>query len=364
MLPRVTATVDLAAIRHNFGRVRQLARGRRVMAAIKADAYGHGAVQVARALADADALAVACLEEAVVLREAGIAQPIVLLEGVLDAAEAREAAARELTIVVHDDQQLAAVQSLDGARPVPVWIKLDTGMNRLGFVPERAPELLERLAALPAVRLVGWMSHLACADDRESGFTTQQLARFLKATEGLPGERSLANSAAVLHWPDTHLDWVRPGLMVYGASPFPGATGAEHGLRPAMRLAARILSIREVRAGDRVGYGARWRAVRDARLAIVSAGYADGVRRSLPVQGLRFPVAGGSAELVGTVSMDMLCLDLYGAPAARVGDWVTLWGEPPAPAIEQVAAAAGTIPWELMCALTGRVRMVWEGGAD
>ncbi len=362
MVPRVSATVDLAAIRHNLRRVRETAPRARVMAAVKADAYGHGAVQVAHALSDADALAVACLEEAVSLREAGLRQPLVLLEGVLSAGEAREAARIGATMVVHDAQQLAWLAQAGGGEPMPAWIKLDTGMHRLGFPAAQAASVGQRLGALPGVELLGFMSHLACADEPDSTMTHRQIARFNEAVRGLPGQRSLANSAGILAWPQAHLDWVRPGLMLYGASPFADRTAADLGLRPAMRLESRLLSVHEVRAGETVGYGASWQAPRDTRVGIVAVGYADGLHRALAGSGVAFRVHGAPAALVGRVSMDMIAVDLSQVPAARVGDPVLLWGEEPR--IEAVAACAGTVAYELMCGLTRRVKFVYRDEAE
>lgn len=354
MTPRVTATIDLAAIRHNLARVRACAPGARVMAAIKADGYGHGAVAVAGALADADALAVACVEEALQLRSAGIDRPIVLLEGVLSTEEAGLCARHGLGVVVHDRQQLTWLAALPESAAVRCWIKLDTGMNRLGFPSTAAADTLQALQALPGTRFGGWMTHLACADEAESPMTALQIECFAAAVRGLPGERSLANSAGILGHPDSHADWVRPGLMLYGASPFPGRDGREHGLRPAMQLRSRILSIHAVRAGETVGYGARWHCPRDTRLGVVSIGYADGLHRALPTSGVQFGLRGGQAELVGRVSMDMISIDLSRVPEARIGDPVTLWGD--SPRVETIAGQAGTLAYELLCGLTNRVR--------
>lgn len=354
LTPRVTAGIDLGAVRHNLARVRAAAPESRVMAAIKADAYGHGAVPVARALADADALAVACVEEALQLRDAGIDQTVVLLEGVLSADEARLCARHRLAVVVHDRQQLTWLGALAETEAVDCWIKLDTGMNRLGFPSTEAARTLEALQATAGCRFIGWMTHLACADERQSPMTAWQIESFDAALRGLPGQRSLANSAGILAHPRAHADWVRPGLMLYGASPFTDERAVDLGLRPVMTLRSRILSMHEVRAGDSVGYGARWHCQRDTRLGVVAVGYADGLHRSLPTSGVRFRVRDAQVELVGRVSMDMISVDLSRVPDARVGDRVTLWGGNPA--VEEIAAQAGTLAYESFCGLTRRVK--------
>jgi alanine racemase len=356
-IPRVTATVDLAAIRHNLGRVREFAPGARVMAAIKADAYGHGAVQVGRALeqAGADAFAVACLEEALVLREAGLQGAITLLEGVLSAQEAEEASRLRLQVVVHDSWQLELLQALPPQRPLSLWFKLDSGMNRLGFAPAAAARLHQAVRARPDWALAGWITHLACADDTASAMTGRQLEVFDQALQGLPGPRSAANSAGLIAWPGARLDWVRPGLMLYGASPLPGRSAAELGLKAAMRVESRLIAVHQLQEGDTVGYGATFRCPQAMPVGVVAVGYADGVHRILPT-GAPVLIHGQRAPMVGRVSMDMITVDLRGLPQARVGDTVTLWGEG-LPA-EEVAGWAGTLAYELFCGLTNRVHFV------
>ncbi len=344
--------VDLDALRHNLARARDAAGKARVMAVVKADAYGHGLAEAARALADADALAVACVGEAAALREAGWEGRIVVLEGVADAAGLREAAALEADLVVHAPEQLALLEGAGSRRPLDVWVKLDTGMHRLGFPPEAAAGLAARLAGLAAVGTVRWMTHLACADDRRDGATARQLARFAAALEGIPGERSAANSGGLLGWPEAALDWARPGIMLYGASPFTGATGETEGLRPAMRFETRLIAVTRRRRGDALGYGGAWVCPEDMPVGVAAAGYGDGYPRHAP-SGTPVLVRGRRAALVGRVSMDMILVDLRGVPDARPGDPVTLWG--PGLPVEAVAAAAGTIPYELLCAVSGRV---------
>jgi len=355
------ATIDLDALRHNLRLLRSRARGARVMAVIKADAYGHGLVPVARALADeADALAVAHLSEARALRQAGIRSPIVLLHGALGEGEWREVLEWDLQPVVHRSAQVDLLERLRPRRPATVWLKVDTGMHRLGVAPAELPALHRRLSALlgepPRI-----MSHLACADVPDSPFHARQVERFLAVTEGLPGARSLANSAALLSRPDLALDWVRPGIALYGASPFPGRRGREWGLRPAMTFQARLLAVRPLARGEAVGYGATWRAPHDLPLGTVAVGYGDGYPRACP-SGTPVHVRGRAAALAGRVSMDLVTLDLSAVPEAVPGDAVTLWGG--GLPVETVAEAAGTIPYELLTRLGGRVARRYVGGGD
>lgn len=356
-VPRVTATVDLSAVRHNLARVREYAPRSKVMAAIKADAYGHGAVPVGRALQDAgvDAFAVACLEEALVLREAGLSAPITLLEGVLSLQEAEEAARLQLQVVVHDFWQLDLLLQLPPERPLALWFKLDSGMHRLGFPLAAARQLADRLRQRPAWTLAGWMTHLACADEAENPMTQRQIEAFEQAVEGLPGPRSIANSAGLIAWSRARVDWVRPGLMLYGSSPLPGKTGADLGLVAAMAVESRLIAVHELEAGETVGYGATFRCPERMRVGVVAVGYADGVHRILPT-GAPVLIHGRRSPIVGRVSMDMITVDLRQLPQAQVGDAVLLWG-PGLPA-EEVAGWAGTLAYELFCGLTNRVHFV------
>lgn len=359
-IPRVTATVDLSAVRHNLSRVRALAPTSKVMAAIKADGYGHGAVPVAQALAGAgvDAFAVACLEEAVTLRDAGIGTRIALLEGVLSRDEAIEAAALGLEIVIHDRWQLELLASLPADQPLAVWFKLDSGMHRLGFPLAQAPSLNETLRVHPNWRLQGWITHLACADDLSSPMTQAQIGAFETAMHGISGDRSIANSAGLIAWPQARVDWVRPGLMLYGASPMPGQTGADLGLQPAMHVASRLIAVHEIAAGETVGYGATYTCPETMRVGVVAVGYADGVHRILPT-GAPVLIHGSRAPIIGRVSMDMITVDLRGLPQAAVGDPVTLWGA--GLPVEEVATWAGTLAYELFCGLTNRVHYRYRG---
>jgi len=324
------------------------------MAAVKANAYGHGLVRVARAL-DADAFAVAAIEEALILREAGIDRPILLLEGVFEAAELPLCARHGLEIVVHHPEQARLLESARLERPVRVWLKIDSGMHRLGLDPERAPAAFQLLRACPAVApAVRLMSHLARADERDCAYTRQQLHTFETATAGLPGERSLANSAGILGWPQTHFDWVRPGIMLYGASPFADSLASDEDLRPVMTFHTRLIAINRLRRGEPIGYGGTWTCPEEMDVGVAAVGYGDGYPRHAP-SGTPVLLDGRAAALIGRVSMDMITLDLRQHPEARIGDPVVLWGE--GLPVEHIARAAGTISYALLCGVTARVRV-------
>ncbi len=362
MTPRVTATVDLAALRHNLGVVRRTAPRSKVMAAVKADAYGHGAVPVARALEaeGVDALAVACMEEAITLREAHIAAtPITLLEGVISIEEAALAVYERLQVVVHDHWQIALLEQLPASATMQVWFKLDSGMHRLGFPLADVPRLVATLKRHPAWVFQGWITHLACADEPDNPATPRQIAAYNAALAGVPGPRSIANSAGLLAWPEARVDWVRPGLMLYGASPLSGKVGADLGLKPVLTLQSRLIAIREYAADQPIGYGQTWRTPERMPIGVVAVGYADGVHRCLP-SGTPMLVREVRVPLVGRVSMDMITVDLRGVPDAAIGDAVTLWGA--ALPAEHIAAHANTLAYELFCGLTQRVRFGYVEG--
>lgn len=355
----IRAVVDADALRHNLRQVRKLAPESRIMAVIKANAYGHGLVPAAKAFADADGFAVARLEEGLALRAAGLANRILLLEGIITAEQLRLAANERFELMVHSVEQLALLDALDAAGPsLPVWLKIDSGMNRLGFRLDEFAEAYARLRRNPRVQSAPTLvTHLASADDRDDPVTQRQLDAFTRATAGLPGARSIANSAGVLAWPASRADWVRPGLMLYGVSPFEGGTGADIGLRPAMTLTTEVIAVKTVRAGERVGYGGTWTAPRDTRMAVIAAGYGDGYPRST-ASGAPLLVAGGRAPLIGRVSMDMITADVTDLPRVVVGDPVVLWGgDVP---VEEVAAHAGAIPWDLLCGVRQRVQLEVE----
>jgi alanine racemase len=356
MQPATTATVDLAALRHNLARVRAAAPHCRVATALKANAYGHGLLRAARALATADAFAVARCDEALALREAGIAKPMVVLEGFLQPEEIDLCRQHGLQVALHHDSQVRMLELAKPGWPLDLWLKIDSGMHRLGFPPEQVPAVLGRLAACPNAgpnpRL---MSHLAKADDREDPYTRQQLAVFQAATHGITTERSMANSGGILGWPETHFDWVRPGIMLYGCTPFNDGVGTDEGLRPVMTLASRLIAVQRYAAGEPIGYGGSWRCPRDSRIGVVAIGYGDGYPRHAP-SGTPVLINGRRVPLVGRVSMDMITVDLTDLPEANVGDPVVLWGcDLPA---EEIARHANTITYELFCKVMPRVVVI------
>jgi alanine racemase len=349
----IRAVIDSHALRHNLRIIRTLAPGARVIAVVKANAYGHGLAGTALALDEADALAVARLEEALALRRAGIGARILLLEGVFSASELAEAVYERLDLVVHDVSQIDLLErSPEGAR-CPLWLKIDTGMNRLGFAPREFPAALARIRSLsPAPRELRLMTHLACANEREDEVTRAQLQRFREVTRGLGYEVSIANSAGVFGAVPTGCDWVRPGLALYGASPFADCSAESLGLRPVMTLRSSVIAVRRVGRGEAVGYGGQWVAPGDSVIAIVAAGYGDGVHRTL-ANGAAVLVNGARAPLAGRVSMDMLAVDVSTLDGVRVGTPVVLWGE--GLPVEEAAQNAGTIAYELLCSVSPRV---------
>lgn len=352
------AVIDRAALRHNLNVVRSTARQSKVMAVVKANAYGHGIVPVAQALIGADAFGVARLKEAIALREAGIGQPIVLLEGVYGREDLDVCAQLNLEVVVHSFAQLDALENWRGTRRIAVWCKIDTGMNRLGFRIDEFALAWSRLSACVSVQArPRVMTHLALADERSDQRTSQQLARFSALTRELNVERSVGNSAGLIAWPDARVEWVRPGLMLYGMSPFAHQVGSDLNLRPAMTLVTQLIAVRELRIGDEVGYGGTWRAIRNTRIGIAAVGYGDGYPRHART-GTPAWVRGHQVSLVGRVSMDMIAIDVTDVPGVSIGEQVILWGDQ-MPA-ERVAAHADTIPYELVCAISQRVAMQYR----
>ncbi|NKI34107.1 alanine racemase [Wenzhouxiangella sp. XN79A] len=347
------AVIDVAALARNLDRVRGWAGEARVMAVVKADAYGHGLERCLPALVEADLLAVATLDEARAIRALDPRTPVLLLEGVMAAEELPVVDALALEMVVHSPEQLHWIEAAGGSPGPRVWLKLDSGMHRLGFALEAAEAAYRRLHALPGVETVVLMTHFACADDPEGAMTDHQLAAFDAAVAGLDGPHCVANSAALLTRPGARRDWVRAGLLPYGVSPLADRDGPELGLDPVMTLESRLISVRDVPAGDAVGYGARYRAARDVRIGVAAIGYGDGYPRNLP-DGTPVLVNGRRQALAGRVSMDMATVDLAGQPDAAVGDPVVLWGR--GLPVEEIARAAGTIPYELVCRVTRRVR--------
>ena len=358
-MPRpIQAHINLNALESNLRVARRAAPSARIMAVIKADGYGHGLTRVAEALSAADGFALLDIQDAVRLRENGFRQTILLLEGAFNAEDLALVAGHDLACVIHSAWQIALLDAYPGRLPsgkgaLDVWLKVNSGMNRLGFTPQQAAQAMEQLRRHRAVRSITLMTHFANADEARG--IAEPLALFNDFAAPYRVARSLANSAALLRYPETHGDWVRPGLMLYGASPFAEVSAQQLGLRPAMTLRSRIIAVQELRAGDEVGYGALFRAEHPMRIGIVACGYADGYPRHAP-SGTPVLVDGQVTQTLGRVSMDMLYADLSKLPQAGVGSSVTLWGE--GLPIEEVARAAGTVSYELMCALTERVPVV------
>jgi alanine racemase len=351
-----SATIHADALRHNLSQVRARAQSSRVMAVVKADGYGHGLERVARALSGADAFGVAALSDAERLRAAGLSQPIVLLSGFDDTDDLPQLRRLNVETVVHHGTQLEMLEQAPPGEPIRCWLKLDTGMHRLGFAPESVRDAYARLVAMPAVADdIVLMNHFASSDEFNNPQTRQQLRIFGEATAGLPGRRSLANSAAVLGWPDAHFDWVRPGGALYGISVVEGTSGADFGLRPAMTLATRLIAVNRIGKGERIGYSATWQCPEDMPVGVAAIGYGDGYPRHVPA-GTPVLVNGHRADIIGRVSMDLMTIDLRGQPDAQPGDPVVLWGE--GLPVETIAAAAGTIGYEPVCSITRRVRFV------
>ncbi|CAG0956409.1 alanine racemase [Rhodocyclaceae bacterium] len=348
----IRATLDLSALRGNFAVARQHAGEARLWAVIKANAYGHGLMRAAEALDDlADGYALLDLDDAVALREAGYRQPILLLEGFFEADELPLLAEYGLTPVVHALEQIEMLTGAALPTRLPVYLKINTGMNRLGLSLESFHAALTALETLPSVASVTLMTHFADADlERGIGW---QMARFVESAQGCRHPVSLANSAALLRFPEVRRGWARPGIMLYGSSPFPqDETAAQLGLRPVMTLSSELIAVHDLQKGDRVGYGGVFSAEGPIRIGIVACGYADGYPRHAPT-GTPILVEGRRTRTVGRVSMDMIMVDLTGIPAAGIGSPVVLWGE--GLPVDDVAAAAGTVSYELLCALAQRV---------
>ena len=361
------ALIRLGAIRHNFQTIKERSHGARVMAVIKANGYGHGLLPVARCLAGADCFAVARLKEATDLRDAGIDSPIALLGGVLSERDLVTAIDLDMQLGLHNESQVVWLERF-GRAEATVWLKIDTGMNRLGFWPHEAPDLIDRLQNCTAVSDLRVMTHLANADNVQDDTTVSQIDQFRAIVDGFDGDISIANSAGILGW-EKELEvfaeqrsngrlWVRPGLALYGISPFADQCGADFGLQPAMRFESRLIAVKALGKGDAVGYGGTWQAERDTILGIVAAGYGDGFSRFIP-EGSPVIVNNRPVNVAGLVSMDLTAVDLGPAAIDEVGDPVLLWGDELP--IEEIAKNAGTISYQLLCGITNREDCVFEG---
>ncbi|HTR59519.1 MAG TPA: alanine racemase [Casimicrobiaceae bacterium] len=344
------AQVNLSALRANLRMVRERAPDVQVLAVVKADAYGHGLMRVLPALSDADGLALLELDAAVALREHHYARRILLLEGFFTPDELGEIAARRFAVVVHHEEQVRMLEAAVLPRPIEVFVKINTGMNRLGFHPNLAHAIVDRLSRASSVAVMRMMTHLARADEEEG--VREQLERFEEACQGLPYPRSIANSAGVIRYSDVGGDYVRPGIMLYGSSPFPYETAEKLGLAPVMTLKSELIAIQDIKANESVGYGGTYTASRAHRIGVIACGYADGYPRHAP-NGTPALVCGRKVRTAGRVSMDMMTVDLTDAPQAVVGSPVVLWGE--GLPVDDVAAAASTVGYQLFCGVSRRV---------
>ncbi len=358
MKPATYAVLNLAAVQQNLAVVRHHAPKAKIMAVIKANGYGHGLLRIAQASRTVDSFAVARLAEAISLREAAFTQRIVLLEGFSCKEELTLLADYALETVVHCFEQIDLLEQTQLSQKITVWLKLDSGMNRLGFKHTEFALAQQRLTAChtvnPAIYL---LTHLANADDQQDAKTLAQIQLFNATTRYFNGERSIANSAGILAWPQAISDWVRPGIMLYGISPFPHLNGTQLGLKPVMSLHSKLIAVKSVSQGDTVGYSGTWIADKATRLGVVAVGYGDGYPRYAQ-SGTPVLVNHQRVPLIGRVSMDMLTVDLSSQPQAKMGDLVTLWGENLP--IEEIAQCANTIPYTLVCGITPRVKMITE----
>ncbi len=351
------AIIDLDAIRHNYRHAKSLAPGARALAIVKANAYGHGAARVAHALApDVDGFGVASIEEALELRASGIRKRMLLLEGVFTPDELPIVDQEQLHFTLHTHEQLQWVLAARPTRPFHVFLKIDTGMHRLGFAPEQVKSVYAALQQCTHIGSIVLMTHFARADEVHVDFTRLQIERFKAATEGIDARCSVSNSPAILAWPAAHRDWIRPGLMLYGASPLDEQNEASRQLRPAMRLESALISVRELQAGEYIGYGGRYCCTRDTTVGVVAMGYADGYPRHSK-DGTPVAFKGQRTSVIGRVSMDMLTIDVTGMDA-KVGDRVELWGD--TVLASEVAVASATIPYALFTGITRRVPLSYH----
>lgn len=354
-MPHTTiATIDLAAIRHNLQQVRLLAPNAHIMAAVKADAYGHGLVEVARSLAAADGLAVARIDEALQLRAAGISQRLLVLSGVHDHDSLQHCARQQIDIVIHSLAGAELLLSCPLQQPLAVWLKHDSGMHRLGLNQQQLQQAEQQLRGSSKVHDIVLMSHFSSSEQHDRQNTEQQLAAFQATTKGLPHPCSLANSAAIIQHQASHQDWVRPGIMLYGANPLPAPIAAQFpvDLKPAMTLSSQVIAIRSVNKGQAVGYNSRWVAPRDSLIATLGIGYGDGYPRHAK-NGTPVLINGQRATLTGTVSMDLIGVDITDIDPVNIGDPAILWGQ--GLAAEEIACCADTISYQLFTSITQRV---------
>jgi len=360
------ARIRLGAVKHNFQFIKDRSPGTRVMAVVKGNAYGHGMVPVAQALKDADCFAVARLAEAAALREAGIDKPLTLLGGVLSRDDLSRAIALGVEVCVHNDEQIRWLEDC-GESSATVWLKIDTGMNRLGFRTDVATDVIARLRRCTAVTDLRLMTHFANADDPDDDMTQRQIDEFVKIAADFDGDISVANSAALFGFTnalnrlsdayDADRLWVRPGIALYGVSPLQGRAAADLGLQAAMQFESRLAAVKPVHRGDRVGYGGTWHASQDSVLGVVSVGYGDGYTRYVPA-GTPVLINGRTVPVVGRISMDLTTVDLGEGASDRAGDRVILWGE--SLPVESIAEHAGTLAYQLLTGVTHREAPVFD----
>jgi alanine racemase len=354
-----SATVRLDAIVNNYRLAGRCAPASQNIAVIKANAYGHGLVKVAKALqSEVPAFAVAFFDEAVQLRDAGIRKPILVLQGATRAADIAEAAVKDFWLLLNHEQQIDWVLSSGSVVPVKTWLKVETGMHRLGFLPETLDQACEDLLSSSKVRKgLVLCTQLACADDPDDPMTRQQVSTIRSCAGKHDLDLSIANSAGILCWPETHAKWNRPGYMLYGNSPTGSIDSDAFGLSPAMTMKSEIVAIKDLVPGDGTGYGLNWLADRPSKIGTVAIGYGDGYPRHAP-SGTPVLVNGQRVPLAGRVSMDLISVDLTNLEKVEIGDPVELWGL--GLSVNEVAATAGTIGYEILAGLTGRVPLVYQ----
>lgn len=353
----VNAVISRQAVRHNYQRIKALAPKSKVISVLKANAYGHGLLEMASILSESDAFGVARLEEALTIREGNIDKPILLMEGFFDYHDIQALVTHNIQTVIHSLAQIEGLESVKPlstlASPLKVWLKIDTGMNRLGIMPCQLTQALARLQAIDYVNDdINFMTHFSCADDLDNEFTHQQINEFYQLIDAKGGQLTLANSAGILGWPQSHADWIRPGLLLYGCSPIMDRIGADDGFHAAMTLSTSVIAIKPLVKGDNVGYGAHWQSPHDTQLGVIAIGYGDGYPRHAKtgtpvlINGKRYPI-------VGRVSMDMITVDLGNDHDVKCGDVAIMWGEKLP--VEEIAQWSDTICYELILQLTSRV---------
>lgn len=353
--PNTYAVLNIDALLHNFKKVREYARNAKIMAVIKANAYGHGLLRVAKALPDADAFAVARIDEAMQLRDAGIRQRIIVLEGFACNEDLLQVMNNNLDVVIHNFQQIELLENCVYTGKNSIWLKLDTGMNRLGFNLADFAGVYQILQRCKSVSSIQLMTHLANADNKQDNKTLLQIAKFEATVADFAGTQSIANSAGILAWKASHKNWVRPGIMLYGVSPFSSSEGIDFDLQAVMSLHSQLLAVKKVEAGGEIGYGGQWICKQTSLIGIVALGYGDGYPRQVKagtpvlVNNIRVPI-------IGRISMDMMAVDLQECTDATIGDPVILWGE--GLAVEEVAKYANTIPYALLCCIAPRVNII------